>query len=273
MPLWTLNGPPAFAPNAVATDQGWVDPDTGEIFVAIGKLTTKAGPGDVLSVAFDATSYAQGDPISVTVRFNERVNVPAGATLTLSNTGPLGPITLTALQQLNTNEAVFSGTVPLESEEVTLAVTSPLTGAIQDATDNTATNLVVPVSAITAAGTRIIPLVEVSIEDVQFVQASLQQNDPVSVAVTFSEEVDASAGATLQLTTDGTLGPIILTASQQLNTTEVVFAGTVPAESAELSIDAQSISGTIVRTANTAQSAILTITAALAQGAGTRVVP
>lgn len=41
MPLWELNQPPLFKPDAVATRTGWMDPVTGEILVAIGSLPTK----------------------------------------------------------------------------------------------------------------------------------------------------------------------------------------------------------------------------------------
>lgn len=36
-----LKTKPRWAPTAIATDRGWVHPNTGEVFVAIGNLKTK----------------------------------------------------------------------------------------------------------------------------------------------------------------------------------------------------------------------------------------
>ena len=36
-----MKNPPKFAPNAVATERGWVDPKTGELLVAIKGLEVK----------------------------------------------------------------------------------------------------------------------------------------------------------------------------------------------------------------------------------------
>lgn len=47
MPSWTVDKAPTWAPDAVATDRGWVDKKTGEILVACKKLT-KAVPYDSL---------------------------------------------------------------------------------------------------------------------------------------------------------------------------------------------------------------------------------
>jgi len=39
--MWGYDSRPLFAPQAIATEGGWVDPDTGEIYVAIRQLRTK----------------------------------------------------------------------------------------------------------------------------------------------------------------------------------------------------------------------------------------
>lgn len=41
MPLWGYDDKPEFFPNAIATESGWVNPETGEILVAIRQLRTK----------------------------------------------------------------------------------------------------------------------------------------------------------------------------------------------------------------------------------------
>ena len=47
MPSWTFNQAPTWAPDAVATDHGWVDKKTGEVLVSCKKLT-KAVPYESL---------------------------------------------------------------------------------------------------------------------------------------------------------------------------------------------------------------------------------
>lgn len=41
MSLWTLDQKPTWFPNAVESDAGWINPDTGEILVAISQLSLK----------------------------------------------------------------------------------------------------------------------------------------------------------------------------------------------------------------------------------------
>lgn len=163
MPLWTLNTPPNFknpkGKPLVATRKGWEDPDTGEVLVAINGLVTKAGAGDVIAVSFDAESYEQGDPLSVTVRFNERVDVTVGASLEVAWSGMSGNITLNAEAQLNTHEVVFSKqgdnttdeVVPAEAGELSMAAQS-ISGTIVDAGTLVATNLAISAGAALAAG-------------------------------------------------------------------------------------------------------------------------
>lgn len=47
MPSWTFDKAPTWAPDAVATDRGWVDKKTGEVLVSCKKLT-KAVPYESL---------------------------------------------------------------------------------------------------------------------------------------------------------------------------------------------------------------------------------
>jgi hypothetical protein len=41
MPIWTLKRPPHYKINAVPTERGWVDPETGEVLIAIRQLFDK----------------------------------------------------------------------------------------------------------------------------------------------------------------------------------------------------------------------------------------
>jgi len=104
MSNWSLNKAPGYAPDSIATQKGWETP-LGEVLVAIRGLATKAGAGDIVSLTFNAASYTQGDPISVSVQFNEKVNVTAGASLVL--TGNIGNVTLYAAAQSNVGKVVF----------------------------------------------------------------------------------------------------------------------------------------------------------------------
>jgi len=51
MSLWNINTPPELYPNAVATPAGWADPITGELYVAVGGLSTyKGGAAELTQV-------------------------------------------------------------------------------------------------------------------------------------------------------------------------------------------------------------------------------
>jgi len=90
MPYWTLNRPPYWFPNAVATPQGWVNPETGEVLVTIRDLNVKAGPADILVAAaadkykirleFEKTAvyFRMGDTAKIQIRLNEVVTVSGG---------------------------------------------------------------------------------------------------------------------------------------------------------------------------------------------------
>ena len=41
MSSWGYDQKPTFFPNAIATESGWINPDTGEILVSIRQLETK----------------------------------------------------------------------------------------------------------------------------------------------------------------------------------------------------------------------------------------
>lgn len=160
MPLWTLNNPPTFKTDAVATEKGWEHPDTGEVLVAIGTLTTKAGAADVLSVRFMDLTLAQGDDLAVEVRLNEKVDVTAGATLVVSWDGMSGDVTLHALAQTNTNVVVFNKDVTLlanavvPSESGTLSIAAQtMGGTIKDAGTLTNSNKAISAPQASAADT------------------------------------------------------------------------------------------------------------------------
>lgn len=157
MSIWTLDTPPTFkTPNGkdyVATDRGWTDPDTGEVAVAISDLTTKAGPADVLSVAFDEASYSPSDSVTIIVHFNEKVDVVSGATVEAAWSGSAGNFVCTAVAQSGVYDVEFTGTVPAEAGTLSVAAQTIL-GTITDSEGAAAANLLVSVAAAETAGTR-----------------------------------------------------------------------------------------------------------------------
>jgi hypothetical protein len=79
-----------------------------------------------------------------------------------------------------------------------------------------------------------------------------EQGDTLRVAVYYNEKVDVTVGATINVTSTGT--DFLATAAAQTDTNEVIFEGVIPAETADLSILAQSIIGTIVDTSDATAS-------------------
>lgn len=117
------------------------------------------------------------------------------------------------------------------------------------------------------------------ISSVSFGAAEYAQGEPISVIVHFVEKVDVTAGASIEVSFDGTGGNFTLQAAAQDGVFDVVFdkqvdnetPATVPAEAGTLSIAAQSLIGTIVDDLGAA-AAELAISASQAAAAGTRVV-
>jgi hypothetical protein len=161
MAQWSRETPPNWrvkngnkAP--VATERGWEDPDSGELLVAISNLATKAEEANILEVGFGADAYEQSDPLTVVVRFNEKVNVTAGATLVVTSTGVSGNVTLTAAAQTEVNEVVFSGTVPGEAATLSIAAQSVVGTIVDAAKVASASDKSISAEIAAAAGTRVV---------------------------------------------------------------------------------------------------------------------
>lgn len=112
--------------------------------------------------------------------------------------------------------------------------------------------------------------------EVRFVSATYDQSDPISVIVRFNESVDVTAGLVLTISSTGLGGNFDIHADAQSGH-EILFdleadlltPATVPAETADLSIAAQTLSGTVVDT-GTATASNLAVSAGIASDAGTR---
>ena len=82
------------------------------------------------------------------------------------------------------------------------------------------------------------------ITGVYFKAASYEQGDTATVVVNYNENVDVTNGATLVVTGSVT-GSITATAAAQTGVNNAEFTFTVPSQTEDLSIGAQTISGTI----------------------------
>ena len=115
--------------------------------------------------------------------------------------------------------------------------------------------------------------------EVLFVDQTPVQGEAISVKVRFNERVDVTVGAALEVSWSGVSGNFYVNAAAQSNVNEVIFdkqadnttPQVVPSEAGELSIAAQTISGT-VKDAGTAVDSNLAISAPIAAAAGTLVV-
>lgn len=240
---WNYKTPPPFAPDAIPTDRGWEAPLAGtdpadelkELVVAIGDLPLKAGAATILSVAFGAASYDEGDALSVTVKFSENVNVADGASIVVASEGT-EQYTLYALEQLDAQEIVFDQVVTLDAPVLiddaelepfllSLAAQS-VTGTITDAdTAEAAATLAVSAGVASAAGTRLVGMVQPEIISLVFNDTPLEPGDALSVTVTFSEDVDVSDGPSIVVASTGDdTSEYTLHAADSTNSFEVTFA-------------------------------------------------
>ena len=164
MSQWSLNSAPKHAPNAVATQKGWEDPDTGEVLVAIRQLSTKAGGADIVSVTVtNLAALAQGSNLAVRVKYNEKVTVTVGATIVVKWTGVGGDITLYAAAQTGVSTVVFNkqndnttqATVPAEAGTLSIEAQT-LSGTIVDAAGGATSSKVLSAPQATAAGSKVV---------------------------------------------------------------------------------------------------------------------
>lgn len=135
MANWKGNNPPEWQTkirkDAVATKRGWENPDTREIIIQASNLNTRMGAADVIKVEYVDSSLVGGDEISVKVKFNEKVDVSAGASLVVTSTGISGNITLYALAQSGSYLVLFDKDITLSSNVVVPSETAILSISAQ----------------------------------------------------------------------------------------------------------------------------------------------
>ena len=145
--------------NTIAKPEGWVlkksvgSRNLEEVLVAVGSNTnlgTALGAATISAVHFTASSYDQGDSASVTVVYNENVDVTNGATLSVTGS-VTGAITATAAAQSGVNKAVFSFTVPSQTESLSIGAQT-ISGTIVDSTGGAASDKGIAAGDVIDAG-------------------------------------------------------------------------------------------------------------------------
>lgn len=83
MSIWTKDRPPIYAPDAILTDKGWEDPNTGEVLVATGQLLEAGADAEIEDITISKVSgtgldnnyYKTADVFQIQVKFNSAVVV------------------------------------------------------------------------------------------------------------------------------------------------------------------------------------------------------
>ena len=151
-PMWVTKNGNHGNTDAVMAKEGWINPRTGEILVAVSNLDVTAGAADPIVVSFLSALLAQGDPLAIEVKFNELVDVTAGDSIVVASTGATPAITLYAVAQHGVYKVRFDKKVDLITPEVVPAETAVLSVAAQsilgtivdDSTPLVASNLAIP---------------------------------------------------------------------------------------------------------------------------------
>ena len=241
--------------------------------------------GNIASAAFGASSYEEGDPLTVSVTYDESVDVPAGAAIVVATSGVATDITLKAAAQTAVTVAVFNkaanGTdaavVPVEAGTLSISAQT-LSGSIVDTGTVTAADKTITADIATAVGTRVVPT-HGEISSLAFGAGGYVKTAPLTFTLTYDDAVDVTAGASIVVSWSGVGGNFTMKAAAQTNVTAVVFnkasdgttPATVPNEGGTLSFAAQTVGGTIKDHGQT-RAAVVAISGGVAAGAGTRVV-
>lgn len=84
-------------------------------------------------------------------------------------------------------------------------------------------------------------LAEATIVSVFFLGTAYAQGDTLQVVVNYNEEVDVTGSPTLAITSTGATNPVTATYASGTGTSRLVFEVTMPSETADISLAAQSI--------------------------------
>ena len=143
--------------NTYAVDAGWEKKTVvgsrtlTELLVAVGSntvMTTALAEATISSVFFTDSAYAQADAGSVTISWNEKVDITNGATLVVTGS-VTGAVTATAAAQTGTNTGVFNFTVPSQTEDLSIGAQT-VSGTIVDTGTSTVSDKVFVTGDVTS---------------------------------------------------------------------------------------------------------------------------
>jgi hypothetical protein len=132
MALWNLSNPPSWAPNAIATPKGWVNPDTGEVLVTIGSLDRRTGAAVIRSahIVNNKGTYQDGDTIRLRVQFSEPVLVVGVPTISIDI--GVDTVDLSYVSGSGTAALDFTYEINGETGQIVMANPTTITGSIHD---------------------------------------------------------------------------------------------------------------------------------------------
>lgn len=211
MGYFTLDTPPTWAPNAYATEQGWVDSVTGELLVAIRGLATRRATGaTAVSASFTTTSsktkLKTDDVITLTVKFNEKVTVTGTPQLSVTIGGNTRQASYTT--GTGTTNLVFAYTIVSGDTGNWTAIGSSISlnsGTIKDTNDGTTNAVLTGVGALFAStsGYSVDNAAPTAGDVVIYGGAKFTTGAVIRFKVPYSETVTVTGTPLLDFTIDG----------------------------------------------------------------------
>ena len=202
---WSTTAPPNWAPEAIATDKGWADPVTGELYVAIRGLNTKnAGPAVTRVTRIgNITKYGRATTISFRVKFNEVVVVTGSPRIPLT-IGAASNLYVTYASGTGSSSLVFSYAVPNDgSVSGAISIAGPIdlnSGTIKDALDINAT---LTFTAPNTTGMTVDTTLPTANDSEDISPEALVTGDNLDIVVNFSEPVVVTGAPRVELDLDG----------------------------------------------------------------------
>lgn len=274
MPIWTYTRPPHYAPESVASEKGWEDSETGEVLVAIGELSSKAGSATIrrVEIASNPLVAPDGD-IIVHVQYSEGVNVGNDAVLEATITVPgdktFSSAEITFSEILSGANVVINGTTYTFVDEdpsdyqvliggTLLESVENLGDAIMGVTSPAHDNVIVGFVGVDGDNARII--LECTDEvDITFTTSATTDSENI---IPFSQDPDVVTQ--LDLVSEASTGSVTVVFMAPLS----AVPGGAPAGTT-VSIESQTISGDIFDADDGETESEKVISEALASGAGT----
>lgn len=200
---WSLTQPPNWAPDAIATDRGWVNPDTGELLVAIRGLNVKNnGPAVVrVSRIGNITKYGRTTTLSFRVKFNEVVVVTGSPRIPLT-IGANSSLYVTYASGTGSSSLVFSYAIQ-NTDSGAISIAGPIqlnSGTIKDALN---TNATLTFTAPNTTGMTVDTTLPTADDSEDISPTTFVTGDFLDVIVNFSEPVNVTGVPRVELDLDG----------------------------------------------------------------------